>query len=185
MKLRAIVLAGATTMLVAGAAVAATGKLKTVQVAMPDGGVARIAYSGDVPPSVTFVPAMQDTAAADPFAEMELMQARMAQQHARMMQQVAEMQRQAAAASTAQPGQVVVSGTLPAGSAYSYTVVTSSSANGQSCTRTVEYRTDGSSAEPRVTHANSGDCDAVKPNAKPVPAAAPKAEDKPFDPRTI
>jgi hypothetical protein len=185
MKLRSIVLAGAATVLVAGGAMAATGKLKTMQVALPDGGVAQIAYIGEVAPSVTFVPAMQDAAAMDPFAELEQMQARMAQQHMQMMQQVADMQRQAAAASTAQPGQVVVSGAMPAGATYNYTVVTSSSANGQSCTQTVEYSSDGKSAEPMVTRASSGDCDAVKPNDKPVPAAAPKPQEKPFDPRTI
>lgn len=185
MKLQTMLLAGAASVLLAGAALAATGAGKTMQVVLQDGSVAQIEYVGDVAPTVTLVQAPQQAAALDRFAELDRMAAAMEQQHRAMMQQMAELQRQAGEAAS-QPGQVVVSGTMPAGSSYQYTVVSSSSGQGGSCTQTIEWRSDGTAKEPQITRASSGDCDAVKPNDKPVPASSPQAEpDKPFDPRTI
>ena len=185
MKLRTLVLAGAASVVVAGAALAATGKLKTMQVDLHDGSVAQIEYVGDVAPKVVLLPAPQAAPVLDPFAELDRMTAQMEQQHAMMMQQMAALQQHAASGS-GQPGQVVVTGNMPAGSSYQYTVVSTSNGKGGSCTQTIEWNSDGSTKEPQVTRASSGDCDAVKPNDKPVPAAAPQAEPaKPFDPRTI
>jgi hypothetical protein len=99
------------------------------------------------------------------------------------MQQVAAMQQQAAAG--AQPGKVFVAGTMPTGSSYSYTVVSSSNGQG-SCTQSVEWRSDGAGKEPQVTRASSGDCGAAKSGEgdKPVPVSAPQKA-QPVDPRSI
>lgn len=187
LKLRTAVLAGGVSFLFAGAAFAAADKLHTMKVDLPDGSVARITYAGDVAPKVAIDPIeARRVVAYDPFAAMEREMAVMQQRHAQMMRQVAEMQQAAAASGAqAQPGQVLVSGNLPAGSSYSYTVVSSSN-GGSGCTQTVEWRSDGSSAQPKVTRASSGDCDAVRMNDKPVPVSAP-AKDAPVrhDPRSI
>ena len=191
MKLRGMVLAGAASLLVAGAALAATGKFKTMQVDLQDGSMEQIEYQGNVAPKVTVVPAARDAAPMDPFAELDRMADRMQQQHQLTMQQMAALQQQAASGAgqvSQAAGQVVVTSNLPAGSSYQYTVVSTSSAKGGSCTQTIEWKSDGSARQPQVTRAKSGDCDAVKPNDKPVPASAPRAQpqpDKPFDPRTI
>ena len=187
MKLPVTVLAGGVLLLAAGGAAMASGKLRTINVDLEDGTVAQIEYAGDVAPKVRVVPvAPMLVPQSDPFAEMDRMFAEMELRQQQMMQQVAQMQRQAAAAGAA-PGQVVVSGQMPAGSTYSYTVVSTTSGKGGNCTQTVEYSSDGKSAEPKVTRASSGDCDAVKQSDKPIPAAAPasKPEQPKFDPRTI
>jgi hypothetical protein len=184
-KLRTVALAGGVSLLFAGAAFAAAEKLHTMKVDLPDGSVAHITYAGDVAPKVAVEPGdARQMVAYDPFAAMDREMAVMEQRHAQIMQQVAEMQRAAASGQAAQPGQVLISGNLPTGSSYSYTMV--SSANGKTaCTQTVEYRSDGSSAEPKVTHASSGDCDAVKMNDKPVTVSAPKEAPVRHDPLSI
>jgi hypothetical protein len=159
-------LAGAGLALAAGTAAAAE-RMRTMQVALPDGSVAEIAYSGKVPPRIEVVPA--EAVDYDPFAEMERISAMMRARHAAMMREMAELQRHAATvAASGAPG-VVVAGNVPAGTRYSYTVVTS---NG-SCTQRVDYRSDGSGAQPKVTQASSGDCSAVNKNPAPVPVSAP------------
>lgn len=103
------------------------------------------------------------------------------------MRQVAEMQQRAQQqvlaaqqSGSGQPGQVVVSTNLPAGS-YSYTMVSSTtSANG--CTQTVQWRSDGSAKEPLVTKTSAGDCSAVQKNAPAIPAAAPASRAAPAIP---
>lgn len=180
-KLHAALLAAGGVALVAGTAYAA-GKLNTMDVALPDGSVAQISYAGDVAPRVEIVPV---EAAADPFVEMQRMSAMMQARHEAMMRQVAEMQQRAqqqilaaqraGAARSGGPGQIVVSTSAPSGaggSSYAYTVVSTTS-SGNGCTQTVEYRSDGSGAEPKVTRTSAGDCSAVQKNAPPIPAAAP------------
>jgi hypothetical protein len=189
MKLRTTLLAGGVLFLAAGGAALAAGKLKTETVDLGNGSVAQIEYAGDIAPRVTVVPVQaQAVAENDPFMQMDRIFARMEAQRQQMMQQVAEMQRRAAA-SGGQPGQVIVSTNMPAGSNYHYTVVTSTSSNGKSCTQTVEYSSDGKGAEPKITRASSGDCEAVKPNDKPIPASAPvpaqPARPQPRDPNMI
>ncbi len=169
----------ATIALLAGAGLALAGtaaaaeRLRTMQVALPDGSIAEIAYAGNVAPRIEVVPA--EAMAYDPFAEMERISAMMEARHEAMMRQMAALQQQAEAAvpaGKAAPGQVVVSAALPAGSHYSYTMVsTTSGSNG--CTQTVEYRSDGKSAEPKVTRTSSGDCSAVNKNPAPVQVSAP------------
>lgn len=188
-KLPATLLAVAGLALAAGVAQAAE-RMRTMEVALPDGSVAQIEYAGKVAPRVEVLPAEArvpaDTGAIayDPFAEMDRISAMMEARHAQMMRQVAEMQQRvhaAAAEGKAAPGQVVVTGNLPAGTSYSYTMVsTSSGANG--CTQTVEYSSDGSSAEPKITRTSSGDCSAVEKNPAPVEAPAPARPEEPAVP---
>lgn len=184
-KLRTALIACGASLLFAGAAFAAAEKFHTLKVDLPDGSVAHITYAGDVAPKVAIEPGdPRQLAAFDPFAAMERDIALMEQRHAQILQQVAQMQRAAAEGQAAHPGQVLVSGNLPAGSSYSYTMVsTSTGKNG--CTQTVEYRSDGAAAEPKVTRTSSGDCDAIRMNDQPVPASAPAREAPRHDPRSI
>jgi hypothetical protein len=187
-KLRTALLAGAGTLLFAGVATAATAKFHTMSVDLPDGSVAQIQYVGDVAPKVSVVPvAAEDAAYADPFAAMDAdfarVSAMMEQQQEDMMRQVALMQRDAA--TSGQPGQFVVTGNLPAGTSYHYTMVSTSGGNG-TCTQSVEWRSDGSGKQPQVMRTSSGDCGAVKSGEgdKPVPVSAPQKV-TPVDPHTI
>jgi hypothetical protein len=59
---------------------------------------------------------------------------------------------------------------LPAGTHFTY-VSSTTDANG--CTRTVEYSSDGSSPQPKVTKTSAGTCDAAPRNAAPITASAP------------
>ncbi len=189
-KLRTAILAGGATLLFAGAAVAATAQFHTMSVNLPDGSVAHITYAGDVAPKVAVDEADAQAAAyADPFAAMDRdfarVSAMMEQQRQQMMQQVAAMQRQGQQQGAGQPGQLVVTGNMPAGSSYSYSMVSSSNGKG-TCSQTVEWRSDGSGREPQVTRASSGDCGAIKGGEgdKPVPASAPQKAAA-VDPRSI
>lgn len=193
MTLRKTVLAGsAIFLLAAGGTALATGKLKTMTVDLNNGTVAEIEYAGDVAPTVKVVPVGPLLAAApDPVTDMDRVFAEMEARRAQMMQQVAEMQRQAAAAGAQAgqaPGQMVVTTSMPSGSTYNYTVVSTTSANGRSCTQTVHYSSDGKAAEPKVTKATSGDCDAVKTSEEAIPASAPAQKQpspQPRDPNMI
>jgi hypothetical protein len=185
-KLRTVVIAGAATILFAGAAVAATAKVQTMQVSLPDGSIASITYTGNVAPRVAIEPADAQAAHADPFAVMERdfarVSAMMEAQDQRAMQEIAAMQQQTV---SAKPAKDSIAGTMPRGSSYSYMMVSSSNGQG-SCTQTVEWRSDGASEEPKVTRASSGDCGSAKDGEgdKPVPVSvSPKAAR--VDPRSI
>ena len=192
-KLRTALIAGVVALAATGAAVAASEHIHVMKVNLPDGGVARIHYTGDVAPrievvraadgrSLVAVPAGFDDDAAffAPFAQMDRMMARMEQQHRAMMQQIAQMNQAAAEQDDAPAGGLVSTGALPQGSVVQYSFY--SSTNGKSgCTQTVEWRSDGSGKEPEVTRASSGDCESVKPSTTPHPAAMtePAAPEKP------
>jgi hypothetical protein len=175
-KLRTVVLAGAAALLCAGVAVAATTEFHSISVNLPDGGIAHIEYAGDVAPRVAIAPAAARDAADSMFAmdpDFARISAMMARQQQEMMRQVAALRNQAAAGAQGQAGQFVVTGNMPAGSSYQYTMVSSSSGNG-SCTQSIEWRSDGANKQPQVTRASSGDCGAVQggEGSKPVPASA-------------
>ncbi len=128
-------------------------------------------YAGDVAPKVAVRPAdAVPIAFVDPFAELDRMAAYMEAQHQAMMQQVAAMEQAAAGDGSGAPGMVTVSGNLPAGTHFTY-ISSTTDANG--CTQTVEYRSDGSSQQPKVTRTSAGSCDKAKSDA-PVPASAAK-----------
>lgn len=191
-RLSSKVLIGAAALSLAGAcaAQAATAKLHTMLVNLPDGSVAQVNYVGDVAPRIAIQPveAPQDARMApdqasmmmaDPFAQMAMVSAMMDRQAVAMMQQVSAMQQ--AAAHGAAPGMTMTStatGTMPQGVQMTY-VSTTTDANG--CTRTISYASDGSQAAPKVTEAASHGCEA-KPNAKPdqatpAPSGAPQREE--------
>lgn len=167
---RTTILAGGAALLAAGTAAAAE-ELHTMNVALPDGSVARIEYTGEIAPKVTIVPSGARTVIVyDPFAGFDRMIAAMEARHRAMMLQMAALEEAAAeAAAGGQPGLVTVSGGLPAGVHYSY-VSSTTDANG--CTRTVEYRSDGSDQAPKVTRTSAGNCDSVESEAPAVQLTA-------------
>ena len=59
---------------------------------------------------------------------------------------------------------------LPAGAHYTYV---SSTTDARGCTQTVEYSSDGSSAQPKVARTSAGSCDKAVSDA-PVTAGAVK-----------
>jgi hypothetical protein len=166
---RTAILAGGAALLVAGTAAAAAEKLHTMNVSLPDGSVAQIEYSGDVAPKVSVAPAAAvPVVYADPFAELDRMAAYMEAQHQAVMQQVAAMEKAAAQTGANAPGQMTVVGDLPAGTHFTYV---SSTTDEHGCTQTVEYSSDGSSAQPKVTRTSAGSCDKAASDA-PVAASA-------------
>jgi hypothetical protein len=168
---RTTILAGAAVLLAAGTAAAAAETLHTMNVALPDGSVAQIEYTGDVAPTVSVAPAAAvPIALIDPFAQLERMAAYMEAQHQAMMQQVAAMEQAAAHTAPGTPGQMTVVGDIPAGTHFTYV---SSTTDSNGCTQTVQYSSDGGSAQPRVTRTSAGSCDKATSDA-PVPASAPK-----------
>jgi hypothetical protein len=170
---RTTILAGAAVLLAAGTAAAAAETLHTMNVALPDGSVAQIEYVGDVAPTVSVAPVTAvPVAFVDPFAQLDRMAAYMEAQHRAMMQRVAAMQQAAAHAAAGAPGQMTVVGDLPAGTHFTY-VSSTTDANG--CTQTVQYSSDGSSAQPRVTRTSAGSCDKAASDA-PVASAVKQAE---------
>jgi len=167
---RTTILAGGAALLLAGSAAYAAEKIHTMNVALPDGSVAQIEYTGDIAPKIAVAPAAAPVAYADPFAEFDRMAAYMEAQHQAMMQQVEALQQAAVKAGAGQPGQLTVVGDLPAGTHYTYV---SSTTDSSGCTQTVEYSSDGGSAQPKVTRTSAGSCDKATSDA-PVPASAPK-----------
>lgn len=186
-KLRTALLAGAGAMLVAGAAVAAE-KYHTMNVALPDGSVALIRYQGEVAPKVVVADApVQHIVLADPFAafddpafvDLDRMAAMMVQQHQQMMQHVAQMQAQMEGAMRQAQSQTRTvaatrGGAAPADGIVQYSFVSTTDANG--CTTSVQWRSDGSGAQPQVQKVSSGTCDAKPEAAKPTKTAAPAAK---------
>jgi hypothetical protein len=173
---RSTLLLGAGALLVAGTAAAAAEKLHKMEVALPDGGTVHVEYAGDVAPKVTVESVDQQQAQAqarvayNPFAELDRMAYEMRARQAAMMQQMAAMQQAAAEGRSAAPGTVGFVGNLPAGAQVSYF---SSTTDARGCTQTVQYSSDGSGAEPKVTRASAGSCDsAAESDAAPTPAAA-------------
>lgn len=172
----------------ASAADAARSDVHTVNVLLPDGAVAQVSYRGAVAPRVVVVPqavAGLPVAFANPFA-VDPMFAAMERERVAMLRQMDEMRavalRQAAlnraGAAAAGAPMVIRTGTLLPGSSFHYSFVSTTSGP-RGCTRTVEWRSDGTSKEPQVVRASSGDCDAASstrnskaltPTAGPAPA---------------
>ncbi len=189
------------------ASAAGASDVHTINVALPDGGVARVTYRGNVAPRVALVPvdrvampvmfapmAFGNPFAIDPmFAAMERdrvamlrqMDARINAIHAGAQQRQQLLLRQASA-----PGVVPTAGRVggatvsgPGGTGFSYSFV-STSGGPQGCTQTVEWRSDGSGKEPQVVRNSSGDCGAVGPSGKakalmPNSAGAPARAPQP------
>ncbi|MDT8758011.1 hypothetical protein MZO42_04815 [Sphingomonas psychrotolerans] len=176
-----LALAGLGAVALSGGAALAQ-EMHVMKVALPDGSTAHIRYAGDKPPQVAVVPVRQvaiPVVFADPFADMDRVFADMDRQMAAMMQQARTLASQPV--DGANGLRMVSTGKLPAGTVrYSYVSTTS---NG-GCTQTVQYISDGSAAQPKVTSQSSGDCSALaKPVLKtsapatPAPSAKTNARD--------
>lgn len=188
-----VLLGGFATVALAGTAVAAEHAVHVMNVAMPDGTIAKVHYVGDTPPQVHFVPVAVravPVAMVDPgFAAMDRMMAAMDAQADAMMQQAAMMARLPA---TAAPLQHADMKTVPGGTV-SYSYVSTTSSNG--CTQTVRMTSNGSSDQPQVIRTSAGTCDGAKVTpavadgvapAKTVKAVETKPiANKPVDPNTI
>lgn len=160
-KLRTVALGGAATLMLAGAASAASPKSHVMNVPLPDGSVARVEYVGEIAPKVTVAPAPVSAAAAPwampfpAFADFNRMIADMNRRSAEMVRQAREMARQPAGAAP----YVASFGDMPAGQ--SSTTVVSVSNGGKSCTRTTQVVSQGPGKPPKVTSSATGACDAA------------------------
>lgn len=158
-KSRMIMAGAAVLALAATAALGATTHHMTV--ALPDGGAARIDYSGDVAPKVHFVPprmisdndnvAFWTPGFGSVAWQMDSMAAAMDRQMAAMLQQARMM------ASHAPQLNSATLHDLPAGSE-SWSVTTISTGKG-SCTRSVHVTGGGERMKPQVVSETSGNCD--------------------------
>ena len=189
-----VLLGGLATAALAGTAVAAEHAVHVMNVAMPDGSIAKVRYVGDTPPVVRFVPVravpVMPVAMIDPgFAAMDRMMAAMDAHADAMMPQAAMM---AAMPTTNAPLQHANMQKLPAGTV-SYSYVSTTSSNG--CTQTVRTTSDGSGAQPQVIRTSAGQCDGAKVSPAVANGAAPAktikavetkpAAKQPIDPNTI
>jgi hypothetical protein len=188
-----VLLGGLATAALAGTAVAAEHAVHVMNVAMPDGSIAKVRYVGDTPPVVRIVPVravpVMPVAMIDPgFAAMDRMMAAMDAHADAMMRQAAMM---AAMPATNAPLQHADMQKLPAGTV-SYSYVSTTSSNG--CTQTVRTTSDGSGGQPQVIRTSAGTCDGAKVSpavadsaapAKTIKAVETKPAAKPIDPNTI
>jgi hypothetical protein len=187
-KIRMAVLAGGATLLLTGAAMAASRDLHVMKVALPDGSEAQITYQGDVAPKVRVCGGPAERIAFDPvvafdpapFAEMDRVAAMLDRQAELAMQQAAAIERAAAAGHAPQ----MAAGDKPVPGMVSYSYVSTTTSDG-GCTRTVEWRSDGTSAQPKMTRTSAGSCpdahsgEAAQPLKAAAPAPAPVAAPAP------
>ena len=173
---RTTILAGAAALLFAGTAAAAADGFNTMEVALPDGSIAHVEYAGDIAPRIVAEPvAPLVRIAYDPFLALERIAQEMRARQQAMFRQIAALQQAAAQSDTVAPGGVTLVGSLPAGARVSYF---SSTTDANGCTMTVQYSSDGGGAEPQVTRASSGACDAVSAGEEAVtPEQTPRQLD--------
>lgn len=161
-KAFAIVLAGLGAAGIAGAAVAASRDMHTMNVPLPDGSTVRVEYVGNVAPKVAIVPG-----AVAPFGMFDRSMFDMDRQIEAMMRQVDALAR-APMSIYGSPGlNVAAYGNAPEGSR-SVTVVSTSN-GAKTCTRTTEVTSQGSGKPPKVVSNVSGDC-GTAPAQAPLPA---------------
>ena len=172
-------LALVSTLALAGTAVAAgaAAKVHNLLVALPDGSVQHIRYTGDVAPRIEFLPASAELAPVglfadfdSPFVELDRMVAEMNRQSDAMLRQAALLGAQANGNAQLDPA---VMAKLPAGSV-SYSFISTSSGNG-SCTQSLQVTSYGASQKPRVVSQSSGDCAKVMPKVVPTSHAQPSS----------
>ena len=174
-KLHMAVVAGVAAVAVAGTAVAASQNRHILNVALPDGSVAHVAYEGDVAPKVMiddsgFAPvAFDDSSDASPFAMFDRIAAEMDQQMAGMLRQADALRMQAPTAADGKPD-LAAFGNLPAGVvSYSY-VSTSNGAT--SCTQSWQVTSQGPNLKPQVVSNSSGDCGSATRGVALAPGSA-------------
>jgi len=151
---------------VAGSAVAAD-RVHVLNVALPDGSVRQIHYTGDVAPRVVLVPVAAASpvdamfGGGSPFVMLDRVSAMIDAQAGAMMRQAALLSQAGGAGGV----------DLPRGAtSYSYTAYSSSGAGG--CTQSVRMTSFGTGQAPKVVRQTSGDCSAAATRA-PTPAARP------------
>jgi len=157
-KAHSFVLAGLGAAALAGAAVAASRDIHTMNVPLPDGSTAKVEYVGDVAPKVTVVPAP-----LSPFGLFDRSAFDIQRQIDAMMRQIDSVARMPVAGA---PGMNVAAYGNTRGGTQSVTVVSTSNGN-RTCTRTTEVTSQGAGKPPKVVTNVSGDCAGVP--------AAPKA----------
>jgi hypothetical protein len=142
-----------------------------MNVALPDGSIARVEYVGNVAPKVTVAPRPLADAAmpwATPFpsfAGFDRMIEEMNQRTEQMMRQAQQAAHQPARAAP----YIASYGDLPAGG--TSTTVVSVSNGGATCTRTTEVASQGVGKPPKVTSNVSGQCgEAAAPSGATHPA---------------
>lgn len=154
--LAAVCLAG-----LAGTAAAAGRNAHVMNVALPDGSIARVEYVGDVAPRIIVAPASPiawsgfGAPLALPMAGFDDMFARMDREMAATMRQIDQLARQPVAAG-AHGANLAAYGSVPAGTS-SYSVVTVSE-NGRQCSRSTQVIGQGAGKAPKVISNVSGDC---------------------------
>lgn len=155
----------------AGTAAAAASHTHVINVALPDGSLARVEYVGDVAPRVSVAPASPAAWSGFaapvglPLAGFDDMFARMDLEMAATMRQIDQLARQPLAAG-ATGVNLAAYGNVPAGTS-SYSVVTVSE-NGRQCSRSTQVIGQGAGKAPKILSKVSGDCGRA-------PSAAPAA----------
>jgi hypothetical protein len=175
-KYRTAVLTGIAALAVVGVSLAAVRDTHTVKVALPDGSVARIEYSGDIAPKVAITPVshaipvgLADVFDSTPFAAFGPGAAELDRQAASTVHQAAQL----LALPLLAQGRLepTAQGKLPPGTIH-YEFVATSSGNG-ACTRSVEMTSYGRDQKPRIVSASSGDCKPLDRAPTPVRLETP------------
>jgi hypothetical protein len=173
-------LAVLSTFALASAAVAAGAaeKVHDLLLALPDGSVQHIRYTGDVVPRAVLLPASEAISPISllddfgaPFAALDHMVAEMNRQSDAMLRQAAMLNAQAAKGNAAASPAVIAN--MPAGSV-SYSFFASSSGNG-SCSQSLQVTSFGAGQKPRVVSQSSGDCTRVMPKVVPTNHVQPSS----------
>lgn len=183
---RTAIIAGVASATLAGAALAGPDDGKWMLIALPDGSVQHIRFTGDATPSVLFAPARESISLHDIAFRPDRTFADIARLSAAMAAQADAMMRQAATMHTPMPAHsgdgVIIADAQgrPVGTMqYSYM---SSTTDARGCTRTVQYSSDGiTTGNPRVIRTSSAECHAnqLAPQAKPVTPTAASPARKP------
>lgn len=168
---RTAVLTGIAALAVAGVSLAAVRDTHTVKVDLPDGSVARIEYSGDVTPRVTFAPVshaipvgLADGFEGTSFAPLDGIEAEIDRQAAAMIHQAGLLPLWPGLSS----GELDTAalGKLQPGTMHYELVLTGGGSGG--CTRSVEMTSYGPDRKPHIISTSSGDCTALGRAAEPV-----------------
>ncbi len=176
-----LVLAGVAALALAGGAELALAQpLHVMTLRLPDGGLAQIQYTGNIPPKVTLAPepaAAEFFGPASPFAMVDRISAQMNREMDALMSGAAW-----APPPLLDPERVLAAdmGNLPPGAAQ-YSFVSTLGGNGDYCTRSMEITRAGPGARPHVVTHSTGDCRGVgdvRFNAAPF-AGRPQQERAP------
>jgi hypothetical protein len=182
---RTLLIAGVGAAAIAGVATAAALNTHTLTVRLPDGGVERIIYTGNVAPRVEVTP----TSLPDPvvwsgepgfddtaFAAMDRVSAQMDQEMAAMLRQ-ADAREARALAGSGDLTNASTGGMSTGAQSFSYVSTVS---GGGVCSRSIEITSSGEGQKPHVVRHTSGNCETsaaptMSRSQIPAPAATPEA----------